>query len=179
VNDEFDIVDSFFYPSSGGGSNFNKIEESLMNNKLNPANVFTGSLVLVSLTYLLLAFRMEVGSITNPGSGFVPLLSGITALFASLILSIRRLRSNDEKTESITKDGLRRFLGYLITVILFIPLFRILGTVISIFGMVLALTKISGSKGWFLPIIMAVSCSALTYVIFNLILTVPLPKGIF
>jgi hypothetical protein len=52
------------------------------------------------------------------------------------------------------------------------------GTYVGIFVLVLVLSKLSGLGGWAKPVALAGCCTAVAYVLFGLILGVPLPLGI-
>ncbi len=148
--------------------------------KLNSESIFTGVVALLSLVYLALALQMEVGTITAPGPGFMPVILGAAGFIAAAILFVQSvLKSADKAKKSIPKEGLIRFVGYLVTIVLFIPCFQFFGTIIAVFSLVLSLTKFSGSKGWKFPLILAAACSVLAYAVFNIALGVPLPRGIF
>ena len=153
-------------------------------------NIFIGFIALVCVVYLYLALQMEVGTVLKPGPGFVPAVLGVMGFVISLgFLGAnvwkQKKQKEQEKTrpedteEKIDWNGWKRFAGYLLTVIVFIPLFEHLGSLIAIFFLVLALTKISGSKGWIKPLILAALTSICCYVVFSRLLSVPLPKGIF
>ena len=150
-------------------------------------NIFVGFIALVCAVYLYLALQMNMGTVLGPGPGFVPAVIGFLGLLISLtFLGINLWKSRTGKTqtseeaddEKIDRSGLKRFGGYLLTLILFILMFQYLGTLIAIFGLVLSLTKISGSKGWVKPLLLALLTSVCCYVVFNMLLSVPLPRGL-
>lgn len=140
---------------------------------------FIGSIALLCAFYLFFTFRMRIGSFTDPGPGFVPALLGISGLVASLLIFILGFKSSAENSNGMSKDGFLRFLGYLISTIAFIPLFKYLGTIVALFFLVFSLTKISGSKGWVFPVVLAAICAGTAYMLFYVALAVPLPTGIF
>ncbi len=149
-------------------------------------NIFVGFIALVCAVYLYLALQMNMGTVQGPGPGFVPAVIGFLGLLISLVsLGLNFWKSRKGKTQTseeaddqkIDWNGLKRFGGYLLTLILFILMFQYLGTLIAIFGLVLSLTKISGSKGWVKPLLLAFLTSVCCYVVFNVLLSVPLPRG--
>ena len=150
--------------------------------------IFVGGIALVSLLYLCLALQMDMGTYLGPGAGFVPAILGFLGLVLSLVfLSMNfwkaRVRkvpmTNADADEKIPPSGWKRFIGYLVAVVAFIPLFKYLGSLAAIFILVLALTKISGSKSWGKSVLLALCTSGGCYVLFNELLSVSLPKGLF
>lgn len=152
-------------------------------------NMFVGLIAVLSAVYLYLALQMDMTNNLGTGPGLIPALFGVLGLFISLLLLVKNIwvnknsrnqtSSSDIKVdEKIEKDGWKRFAGYLITIVAFILLFEYLGSLISIFFLVLALTKISGSKGIIKPLILAFTTSLCCYVVFNKFLSVSLPRGI-
>lgn len=136
-------------------------------------------LSLGSLFYLYAAFQMDVGNITEPGTGFIPAILGVVSLFASLFLLINTYKEADEKLfENNSRQDKLRLLGYIIVAILFVPIFEFLGTIVAIFLVILSLNKISGAKGWLSPVMLALVSALIVFFVFYKGLEVPLPQGI-
>lgn len=144
-------------------------------------SVFSLAVAVLCLGYLFFVWQMDdFGTVTEPGAAFVPGVIGVLVLAISVkILVTSVVKTEGGKAEKIPRDGLLRFLGYVVASVIFIPVFEILGAYIAIFALVLALTKILGSKGWLQPVGLAVASSVIAYVLFFTILDVPLPRGIF
>jgi hypothetical protein len=64
-------------------------------------------------------------------------------------------------------------------IVAFIPLFKILGSILSIFLIVFLLNKILGAKGWLQPLLLGLVFAGATWAVFVMALDVPLPMGIF
>jgi hypothetical protein len=136
-------------------------------------------LFLGSLFYLYSAFQMDVGTSTEPGTGFIPVILGVMSLMVSLLLLISTLKEAEgELFENNSSQDKLRLLGYIIVAILFVPIFEILGTIVAIFLVILSLNKISGAKGWVKPIALALISAIVVFVVFYKGLEVPLPQGI-
>ena len=77
------------------------------------------------------------------------------------------------------QDGLKRFGAYIVTSLLFIPVFETLGAYIAIFVLVLVLCRILGARGWLQPFVLAAASALIAYGLFYVALEVPLPRGVF
>jgi polyferredoxin len=143
-------------------------------------NIFTGILALICALYTVFSARMKFGTITQPGPGFVPVFIGVAGLMLSLFVLISGLRkSNGKKSKDIDKKEKIRLVAFIIISVIFIPLSQYLGSILAIFILVLTLTKLFDSQGWVRPILFAAICSATVYVVFDTLLGVFLPQGIF
>ncbi|MEW6718841.1 MAG: tripartite tricarboxylate transporter TctB family protein [Thermodesulfobacteriota bacterium] len=140
---------------------------------------FSFALTLLSVAYLYFVWRMDVGNLLEPGPGFMPAVVGSMALVASFLIFLGTLKGKAEKDgEKVPAEGMWRFAACVAAIAVFIPLFTVLGSLISIFIIVFLMNKILGAKGWVQPLVLALACSAVTYVLFVLMLDVPLPRGI-
>lgn len=151
---------------------------------------FIGFIGILCAIYLYLSAQMKFGTLAKPGPGFLPVFLGIAGIIISAALLIGDyLRAKKEPANTKVKEkkglfeenreGKLRLIGYVVCVILFVPMFKYLGTLISIFLLVFALTKISGTKGYIFPVIFAALTSGIIYVSFVMFLKVTLPRGIF
>jgi len=142
-------------------------------------SVFALSLTLLSVGYLYFVWQMDVGTLIDPGPGFMPAVVGAMALVASFLIFLGSLkRGADKPEEGASKDGALRLAACVAAIAAFIPLFMKLGSLISIFLIVFLMNKVLGAKGWLQPLALAAICAAVTYVLFVLMLNVPLPRGI-
>lgn len=144
-------------------------------------SIFSFVIALLCLGYLFFVWKMdELGSVNEPGAAFFPAVLGMLGLATSLkLLLTSMLAPADGKAVNIPKPGLLRFLIYLAASLLFIPFFENLGANIAIFMLVLVLTKVLGAKGWVRPVALASASSAVAYLLFVVMLEVPLPRGLF
>lgn len=141
--------------------------------------IFSVVFTVFCLIYTLLAMQLESGTITNPGPGFVPEVLGIVSLVLSVILTVTFFRQQlEEKKESSDKSGLLRLGLYILVCFSFLPLFRSLGALLSVWLLVFLLSKISGLKGWWRPLVLGLATSTVFYLLFAVALEVSLPHGI-
>lgn len=144
-------------------------------------SVFALAITLVCALYLFFVWQMDdFGTVNEPGAAFIPAAMGLVGLGLALGILVSSLRTGtDGKAEKIPRAGLLRFLAYVVASLVFIPLFENLGAIVAIFALVLVLTKVLGAQGWVRPVVLATSSSAIAYLLFYLVLEVPLPRGIF
>ena len=136
-------------------------------------------LTLGSIFYLYSAFQMDIGTVNEPNTGFIPVILGVITLIVSLLLLIITYKDADEKIfENIARQDKLRLLGYIIITIAFVPVFEMLGTVVAIFLLVFSLNKMSGAKGWLSPVLLALVSAIVVFMVFYMGLDVPLPQGI-
>lgn len=144
-------------------------------------NVFSLGIALLCAVYLVFVWQMDdFGTINEPGAAFIPAIMGIVGLGISLsVWALSLGKSADGKAEKISRDGLIRFFAYVVASLAFIPVFETLGAAVAIFVLVFVLAKILRTKGWMQPVVLAAASSVIAYVLFYIVLEVPLPRGIF
>ncbi len=141
-------------------------------------NIFNGILFLICVSYLIISFSMSIGKPDNPGPGFVPITIGVMGTLLALGLLIKDIISKyDVKIEDFTKPGVLRFSGFVVSILLFLLTYNLLGVPV-LFLLVLSLAKIIGYKGWIFPILFAGVFTSIVYFLFSL-LQIPFPAGIF
>lgn len=141
-------------------------------------SVFSFLMAAFCAVYLFLAWGIERGTVSNPGAGFITVVLGVVGLATALLVFYKSLGISGRQQTELNKAGLTRFVKCLGAFVLFIPLFKYLGTIIAVFVLVFALTKILGSAGWRKPVALAAVSSIIAYVVFVILLEVPLPAGI-
>ena len=131
------------------------------------------------IIYTILSFQLEVGGFATPGPGFVPCFLGVVGILLSSILTVSSFREElEEEKEKTNKSSLIRLGLYVLACFAFLPLFSFLGSLLSVVILVFLLAKISGLKGWWRPIVLAVVTSSVFYWLFGAVLEVPLPQGV-
>jgi len=141
------------------------------------------SLFSVSLLYFLSSFRLKMGTLQNPGPGFIPTVIGgllvvctafyLFRVFGEILETVKR---NDEPSRE-TKNY-RAIVGILACIavypFLLEPLKFILATFTAGFIMLLLLKK---SKKIFFSLLLALSMAVGAFLIFSLFFGVSLPRG--
>lgn len=121
----------------------------------------------------------RIGSIINPGPGFLPLGLGLLLIFLSLILLWQAKKSFlvKEKGTSVSFPGIWKK-GYTILILLLATFFfEIIGYLLTIFLLIFSLMLEQGLKNLKKPLYVALCTAVGVYIIFVLILRQPLPQG--
>ena len=131
---------------------------------------------------LSLSLRLKVGSFQNPGAGFAPFLASLLLLSLSALILIKEFLGSAEggqKVPFITWKNLIKPINLMIALIGYGLLFTVLGYVISTFLLLWAMFIIYEPKRWGHSIITAGIIVGISFLIFDVWLRVPLPRGIF
>ncbi len=131
------------------------------------------------LSVVLYSPRFDLGTLSSPGAGFMPFLSGLIICgFASVIFFLAFFDKSGgiEKIWSDVHFGKLVFL--ILTVIGYALLMEPLGFIICSFFLILLLMRYIGLQTWIKSILGAVLSSILSYLLFDMWLEVQLPKGI-
>lgn len=135
--------------------------------------MFIGLILTVwSLTY-------PLGSLAQPGSGFLPLGVGILLLIFSAVLLMRALRQTDTGEKKVSMLP-ARWVNLALTVIVLVVavfLFEKVGYLLIFFAIALVLPLLAGQITFRRSLIFAVLSAVGVYVIFVWLLKQPLPTG--
>ena len=130
------------------------------------------------------AIKLKLGTLQTPGPGFLPFLSGALLGIFGLILRFRTTfarSENESKNEepSVVWNWKKLVNPLLALIILFayVLLLEPLGFISTTFLCMLFLFKLSEPKKWLKPLILSVSTSILSYLIFSVWLQCQFPKG--
>ena len=148
------------------------------------------ALPIVSLGYLLLGIayladnsKLPMGSAAKPGAGLFPLLVGISLLGLSLAILIWTLRN--KKTASKDQEPFpegknrQRVLALGGTLALFVLLLKPLGYGICSAALMAAVLRFLGLRSWGRILLISLVTAAISFYLFDALLGVPLPRGIF
>lgn len=141
-----------------------------------PAGTFV-----ISIVYLIGCLDLTFGTTSEPREGFVPYILGSFIFVGSFVLMIDAIlkgRKMATSLQKVTRGELKNVLILIGVLVGYVVLLPILGFVICIFVLVVASTKIMGVR-WRTIILLAVSTTVVTYLIFIYWLQVPLPSSFF
>lgn len=130
------------------------------------------------------SIKLNLGSLHNPGPGFMPFLSGaLLGLFGLILMFSDISRSLREKgevkvKEVLVKENWRKILFTFSTLVGYIILFEPLGFFITTFLFFFFLFKLTETKKWLMPLIFSGGAVILSYLIFSVWLKCSLPRGI-
>jgi putative tricarboxylic transport membrane protein len=137
--------------------------------------------VLFSIYVCIVSYRMGLGSLHKPGSGFMPFWSGAFVGILAAVSLIQEIISHrkvapEETSEKVTwKSIALTLIFFLIYILVLEHLGYIIATVLFV-GIIL---KVIEKKGWFLSSWVAVVMALVSYYIFKVWLQAELPKGLF
>lgn len=126
------------------------------------------------------ANTLPMGSLSEPGAALFPILVAVLMAISSLALVVEQARLTGSADASLPLPrgaDLRRLLGIALSVIGYIWLLSYLGFLVASILMALALVRLLTAGSWVRTAVVALAISISTYVLFVVILGVPLPKG--
>lgn len=140
---------------------------------------FLGGMMVFCGIFVVTSMKMDIGSMSEPGPGFLPLiLGGVGILITGFLLLAKSSPENKEAITDFTAAGLKRFASYIITIMLFAFLFTELGPA-AVFLLIIILAKTSGFESLPHAMLFAGIFTAIVYFLFWYLLVIPLPLGFF
>jgi len=135
--------------------------------------------VLVAFSVLVLweCRKIPFGSMADPGPGAVPVLLALVLLVCSIVLIVAG--STGDRVSAIRWPERRHGVAILGACAFLALALERLGYRLTIFIALLALVGLVEKKGWTVGVVFAGIFSLGTYYLFDTLLKVPLPKGIF
>jgi hypothetical protein len=135
-----------------------------------------------STVVLLRSIRMGIGTLGNPGMGFMACSASGIMVFLSLILLIQSfIKKKGAEKESIRPFAglmLGRVVGFVIAVSFYIIVLPALGYLIATFLLMWCLLVIVGRRNWWLLIFFPALSSLVSYYVFAKLFHCPFPTGI-
>ena len=132
------------------------------------------------------AIKLKLGTFRTPGPGFLPFLSGALLGIFGLILTFpttfaklgERKEAKSEEP-SVVWNWKKLINPFLVLLILFVYILLLepLGFVFTTFICMLFLFKLSEPRKWLKPLILSVSTSILSYLVFSVWLQCQFPRG--
>jgi hypothetical protein len=135
----------------------------------------------IGLLLSIWAWTYQIGTLTQPGPGFLPLaLGGLVTLF-SLVLICSTLKSRVRgtgETVALFAGHWRRVLGTIVVLILAGFFFEKVGYLLTFFFLSLLLMIIAGLRSWKQILLVSFFTALGVYLCFVLLLKQPLPTGL-
>lgn len=137
-------------------------------------------LLFVGIIMSISSLRIGVGIPTEPGSGFLPLGTGILLALVSLFGIWTHMRSLDnEKSESLRGESRRRIIIIVVgSLLVYAFALSRLGYLLSTFLLMGVLFSLVENRKWRIIIIKAIIVTLITYLLFEKWLACQLPPGI-
>jgi putative tricarboxylic transport membrane protein len=112
----------------------------------------------------------------GPQAGYFPLRMGVAILLASIVVIIQALRKND-RSAFIEREQLKLVATVLLPLILYIAALQFIGVYVASALFIGIFMWLVGKFTWYRSAITGVSVSLVLFWIFEIMFTVPLPKG--
>ena len=134
-------------------------------------------LFLLGIGAVLGAIRLKVGSPTEPQPGFFPFLGGLSLIVLSFVIFLKGQMGQSQKKVAFGEVGRPALL--LVVLIALVAVLDSVGYVIGTFiasGLILCILNV---KSWRTLILTSLCLSIGTYILFDKLLGIDLPVGIF
>ncbi len=135
-----------------------------------------GGLFFFGLSLLIIweSLRVELGTLKEPGSGFLSLCAGLGVFFLSLVLIVRGWRAREPG-----KPHSHRVTLALVTMFVYSLLLDTLGFLIATFFLVGILFRLGQPRPWWFLIGVSAIVTFISYLIFGVFLRVYFPRGLW
>ncbi|MET0500185.1 MAG: tripartite tricarboxylate transporter TctB family protein [Candidatus Binatia bacterium] len=125
------------------------------------------------------ATRLGVGSVTEPGSGFIFFWSGLILVILSLVVVAESLRRSEDRVQEIGELNWVKIALVLLSLVLYAFFLEKLGFVLTTFILLSFLLGWIEGTAWARAIGVASAAALGSFAIFELWLKIRFPKGIF
>jgi putative tricarboxylic transport membrane protein len=125
------------------------------------------------------ATRLGLGSVTDPGAGFIFFWSGLILVFLSLLVLVDSIRSGADMPADMGKINWAKIVLILLSLVLYGYFLERLGFVLTTFVLLSFLLGWVESTHWGRALAVAGAAALACFGIFELWLKIRLPKGIF
>ncbi|MFB3884814.1 MAG: tripartite tricarboxylate transporter TctB family protein [Thermodesulfobacteriota bacterium] len=127
-----------------------------------------------------LSFELGVGHLELMGSGFMPFLASVVLFFLSLLVFVTEVRKGKEEGgHSIHWTDLEKPILLVVGLTGYALILKTFGYLITTFLLMFFMFFMTGPKRWRKDIVIAAIVVILSYVIFDNLLQMQLPAGIF
>jgi putative tricarboxylic transport membrane protein len=126
--------------------------------------------------------KYPLGTLDNPGPGFLPLLLAVAMAVLAVALTVRVWRPRTAVVHRPfwpQKGGLSKVTLTFVTILLFTALLEITGYMINIFFLFLVLLRPIGRQKWVWSIAISMGATLVAYLLFDKWLMIPLPRGMW
>jgi putative tricarboxylic transport membrane protein len=124
------------------------------------------------------AARLGVGSITDPGAGFIFFWSGLILIILSLLVFADAVRSSEDTVRQMPEINWPKIALVLFSLLMYAFFLERLGFVLTTFVLMSFLLGCIQGAGWFRSFGIAGAAALTTYAMFELWLKIRLPAGI-
>ena len=125
------------------------------------------------------ATRLGLGSVTEPGVGFIYFWSGLILVILSLIVLADSIRSSEDTVREMGEMNWAKIALVLLSLLLYAFFLERLGFVLTTFVLMSFLLGCIEGTNWIRSLGVAGAAALASYAIFELWLKIRLPKGLF
>lgn len=124
--------------------------------------------------------NLGLGSAREPGSGFLPIFSGVLISVMALVIFMRSFLVKGQRNLRSFWHGvlLKRPVAVVIILVIYILIFKRVGFLISSFLFMMTILKYVEGLSWRKAVLISALSSGLSYSLFKLSLKVELPAGL-
>jgi putative tricarboxylic transport membrane protein len=142
------------------------------------SGIFLG---LVGLLFCLGSYTVGLGSLANPGGGFVPFLVGAILFLLSLIFLLQRVKNRPPVKKSAPfwpeKSSKIRVAYTLGAILVYVLIFEQVGFAVATFVLFFFLLKMIDPIKWQSAVLHSLMVTLVWFVLFQVILKAQLPEG--
>jgi putative tricarboxylic transport membrane protein len=134
----------------------------------------------LSIIYLVTSLQYPMDTAAQPGPGFYPFIVGILWLLSSLGLALEA-RTKEERALVSWPQGVAffRIIAIVGSLLFYVILLPVLGHVIVAAVVILVALQAMGGLRWQFRIALTILLTLGSYYLFDVLLEVPLPRGVF
>ena len=125
------------------------------------------------------ASRLGLGSVTEPGAGFIFFWAGLALVILALAVLAEAVRSSTDTAQEMREMNWPKIVLVLASLLLYAAFLERLGFVLTTFGLLSFLMGCIEGISWLRSVGVAGAAAAASFAIFELWLKIRLPKGIF
>ena len=137
--------------------------------------------LLIGVFFALYARRVEIGTFTEPGPGFLPFWAGLTLVAMSIILLLRTYATKSEAAKSAffaLPDSWKRVLATFLSLIAYNLLLTSLGFTVTTFLLLIFLVRFIFPQTWKRTLLVGALGSIFARLLFINFLETQLPRGL-
>lgn len=135
---------------------------------------------LLSAISLIEAFKLEIGSLSNPRAGFFPLVASLGMIFSCFVIIIQAIVSKKVRERESLSAGVnwRRIWGVIALLLLFAFFIERVGYLIICFVFMIVMFRLIEPMKWLHAIMFSGLVAYGSSILLNLFLEAELPRGI-
>lgn len=126
------------------------------------------------------SIKLGIGTLSNMGPGFMPLIVSILLFSLSMLVFITEIkRTGEEKKTSTDAKNFLKPIGFVVALFAYMFLLNLVGYLIVTFCLMFFMFVVSYPKKWCWYILLSGVVTILSFLLFDTLLRLHLPRGIF